>query len=268
LTAPQDAPRSGDLVSLERDGRVAIVTLQRPEVLNAISGALAEELASVLRSLAEDDGAWVVVLTGAPGRAFCVGADLKERAAFSLEDFHRNRVQMRAMFAALRSLPQPAIASIFGYALGGGLELALSCDLVVASEDTELGLTEARVGLLPAGGGTQLLPRLVGTARAKELIFTGARLDARSALELGLVTRIASPAERDEMAMALARDVCRSSPVAVRAAKRALDGALGLSLEEGLALEHAAWSIVIASADRAEGITAFNERRDPRWSNS
>jgi enoyl-CoA hydratase/carnithine racemase len=255
------------LVSLERDGRIGIVTLERPDALNAISGALADELAGVLRELADDDSVWVVVITGAGERAFCVGADLKERAGFSLADLHRNRVQIRRVFAALRAVPQPTIAAIFGYALGGGFELALSCDLVVAAEGTRLGLTEARVGLLPAGGGTQLLPRLVGPAKAKELIFTAARLDAAEAAALGLVSKVVAPGELRAATLSLASDICRSSPVAVRAAKRAVDGALGLPLGDGLALEHSAWAVVIASADRAEGIAAFNEKRDPRWSN-
>ncbi|MEA2476331.1 MAG: hypothetical protein QOC87_530, partial [Actinomycetota bacterium] len=161
------------LVSIERDGHVATVRLNRPEALNAISGALAEELATVAREVASDNDIWVVILAAAGEKAFCVGADLKERASFSLEDYHANRKQVRGLFEALRSIPQPTIAAVFGFALGGGCELALSCDLVVAAQQTQLGLPEARVGLLPAGGGTQLLTRKLGPARAKELIFTG-----------------------------------------------------------------------------------------------
>ncbi|MEA2487336.1 MAG: hypothetical protein QOF16_990, partial [Actinomycetota bacterium] len=147
------------LVSIERDGHVATVRLNRPEALNAISGALAEELATVAREVASDNDIWVVILAAAGEKAFCVGADLKERASFSLEDYYANRKQVRGLFEALRAIPQPTIAAVFGFALGGGLELALSCDLIVAAEQTQLGLPEARVGLLPAGGGTQLLTR-------------------------------------------------------------------------------------------------------------
>ncbi len=157
------------MVTLETDGPVALITLNRPEALNAISGAVADQLTAAFREVGSRPDLWVMVLRATGDRAFCVGADLKERASFSLEDFHANRRQMRGMFHALRSLPQPSIASVFGFALGGGFELALSCDLVVAAEDAVLGLPEARVGLLPAGGGTQLLPRLVGAARAKEM---------------------------------------------------------------------------------------------------
>ncbi|MFN2489597.1 MAG: enoyl-CoA hydratase/isomerase family protein [Actinomycetota bacterium] len=254
-------------VSLERDERIALVTLRRPEALNAISGAVADELAGVFGSVARDEDVWVVVVTASGERAFCVGADLKERASFSRADFHGNRGQIRSMFAALRAVPQPTIASIFGFAFGGGFELALTCDIVLAADDLEVGLTETRVGLVPAGGGTQLLARRVGPSRAKELVFTGRRLGAQEAAELGLVERIVPRADLDAATKSLARDICASSPVAVRAAKAAIDESWGRPLEDGMAVEHGEWSIVVESADRAEGIAAFNAKRDARWSN-
>lgn len=257
----------GELVSVRAEERVAVVTLQRPDAMNAISGALAEELAAACRALAGDDGVWVVVLTGAGDRAFCVGADLKERARFSQEDFARNRGQIRELFAAVRELPQPAIASVFGAALGGGLELALSCDLIVAAEGTRLGLPEVRVGLVPGGGGTQLLVRRVGIARAKELTLTGRHLDAIEAERIGLVARVVPSDELADATRELAGELCASSPVAARAAKMAVDQALGLPLERGLEVEHEAWWKAVTSEDRAEGIAAFVERREPRWRN-
>jgi enoyl-CoA hydratase/carnithine racemase len=253
------------VVELGRDGPVALVTLARPEALNAISETAAEELAAALSAVARDPSARAVVLTGAGERAFSVGADLKERARFTLEDFHRNRIRMRALFAAARDMPRPTIASVRGLALGGGFELVLSCDLVVASEDAELGLPEARAGLLPAGGGTQLLARAVGPARAKELVFTGRRLSAQEARAWGLVNEVVPASELRDATMALARAVCRSSPVAVRAAKGAIDAAGGTPLDPGLEVEQAAWRVVVASEDRAEGIAAFNDKREPRW---
>ncbi len=256
-----------DLVGFAVDGYVATVTLNRPESLNAISGAMADDLAETFRSLGDNGDVWVVILAAAGEKAFCVGADLKERAGFSLEDFHRNRVQVRGMFEALRSVPQPVIASVFGFALGGGFELALSCDLVIAAEGTKLGLPEARVGLLPAGGGTQLLTRKAGLARAKELIYTGRRFDAAEAAAWGLVQRLVPRDQLETETAQLALDVCRSSPVAVRAAKAATDGALGVPIEDGIEIEHRAWETVISSADRSEGIAAFNEKRDPQWQN-
>lgn len=255
------------LVGFALEDHVATVTLNRPESLNAISGAMADELAETLRGLGDDDDIWVVVLAAAGEKAFCVGADLKERAGFSLEDFHRNRKQIRGVFAALRGVPQPVIASVFGFALGGGFELVLSCDLVVAAEGTKLGLPEARVGLLPAGGGTQLLTRKVGLARAKELIYTGRRFDAAEGAGMGLVHRVVPRDELQSATAQLALEVCRSSPVAVRAAKQATDAALGLPIDDGIEAEHRAWETVISSADRAEGIAAFNEKRDPQWQN-
>ena len=256
------------LVTTERKDRIATITLNRPEALNAISGPLAEALTAACEEVGADEESWVVILRGAGDRAFCVGADLKERGRFSLEDFHTNRKQIRGMFAALRAVPQPTIASIFGVAVGGGFELALSCDLIVAARGTQVGLPEVRVGLLPAGGGTQLLTRKLGVARAKELIFRGRIFDAGHAQELGLIADICEPAELDEYTLQVAREIATtSSPVAVRAAKRAIDGALGVSIDDGIELENHAWADVIASQDRAEGIAAFNEKRDPKWQN-
>ena len=244
-----------------------MITLDRPDALNAISGAMADELTALLRQIAADNDVWVVVLGGAGEKAFCVGADLKERAGFSVEDFHVNRKQIRGMFEAVRTMPQPTIAAIFGFALGGGCELALSCDLVIAARDTKLGLPETRVGLLPAGGGTQLLTRKVGTSRAKELIFRGTQIDADHAQQLGLVADVVDREQLDAYALEAAIDLCRSSPIALREAKRAIDAALGMPLDEGLDIEHDAWSVVIESEDRSEGIAAFTEKRAPQWKN-
>ena len=253
-------------ISFEIDGNVGVVTLDRPEALNALSGAMADELTGVLRDVSADNDVWLVILRAAGEKAFCVGADLKERNAFSIEDFYENRKQIRGMFEALRSVPQPTIASIFGFALGGGCELALSCDLIVAAKGTKLGLPETRVGLIPAGGGTQLLTRKLGQARAKQLIFRGEQIDAEHAQQLGLVTDLCEREELDTFTLEVARDLLRSSPVALREAKRAIDEAFG-PLHEGIEVEHDAWTVVIGSEDRAEGIAAFNEKRAPGWKN-
>ena len=255
------------VVSLDTEDEVGIVTLNRPEALNAISGSVADQLAAAFREVGSRPDIWVMVLRAEGEKAFCVGADLKERSSFTVEDFYANRKQMRGMFAALRSVPQPAIAAVFGFALGGGFELALSCDLIVAVEGTMLGLPEARVGLIPAGGGTQLLTHKVGTARAKELIFSGRRFSAEEGREMGLIARLIPPGALDAEAMDLARDICGSSPVVVREAKRAIEAAAGMPVDEGEEIEHAAWERVIVTEDRAEGIAAFNEKRAPKWSN-
>ena len=252
-------------VTIELDGHVATVTLSRPEALNAISGEVANELAGALLQAAADPEAWVVVLGAAGDRAFCVGADLKERNRLDDSGWLQNRVFMRAMFDSLRAIPQPTVASVFGHALGGGFELALSCDLIVASDDAVFGLPEVRVGIVPGGGGTQLLVRKVGVARAKDLILTGRRISAAEALNIGLVARVV---DREALATAteeLAAELCRSSPVAVREAKRAIEMGLGLPQEQGFELEDLAWRRAVASEDRCEGIAAFNEKRDPLW---
>lgn len=256
----------GSFISLRSEGRIRIVTLARPEARNAISTEVARELTDVCRAVAGDEDAWVVVLTAAGDKAFCVGADLKERASFSLDDYHANRGPMKAMFEAVRAIPQPSIASIFGFALGGGFELALSCDLIVAAEGTQVGLPEARVGLLPAGGGTQLLTRKVGPSKAKELIFTGERVDV-GAIGLGLIHEIVPFDSLGAAAMRLAERITEASPIAVREAKASIDASAGIPLEEGIAVEHESWARVVASDDRAEGIAAFNEKRPPKWTN-
>jgi enoyl-CoA hydratase/carnithine racemase len=255
------------MVSLVADGPIAVVTIERADALNAISGALAEQLADAFREVGSRPDIWVMVLRGDGDRAFCVGADLKERASFTTEDYYSNRRHVRGMFAALRAIPQPTVAAVFGFALGGGLELALSCDLMVASEDTVMGLPEVRVGLIPAGGATQLLTRTVGQTKAKEIIFTGRRFEAEEAASLGLVTKVVSRDHLEAAAMELAGDLCRSSPVAVREAKRAIEAALGTSIDDGIEVEHRSWEVVINTSDRAEGISAFNEKRDPQWTN-
>ena len=256
-----------EFIDARREGRVAIVSLDRPAAHNALSGAMAHELAVAFGEISGEDDTWVVLLRANGDKAFCVGADLKERASFTLEDFHTNRGQIRGLFGALRAMPQPVVVAPFGFALGGGMELVLSADVVVAAAGTVLGLPEVRVGLLPAGGGTQLLPRMVGLARAKDLILRGRRFTAEEGLAMGLVAQVAPADELDATALDVARDICKSSPVAVRQAKRAMDATFGVALEAGIELENDAWEVVVASEDRAEGIAAFNDKREPEWKN-
>lgn len=247
------------------EGHVAVVTLSRPEALNAISGEMADEVAGALLAAGADPSAWVVVLAADGEKAFCVGADLKERNRLDDAGWLRNRTLMRGLFDSLRALPQPTIASVFGHALGGGFELALSCDLIVAAEDAVFGLPETRVGIVPGGGGTQLLARRVGAGRAKELIFTGRRIGAAEAKEIGLATRVVPREELAEATMALAGEICANSPVGVREAKAAIDRGHEVPVAQGIELEDLAWRRAVASQDRREGIAAFNEKREPDW---
>jgi len=246
-------------------GHVATVTLSRPDALNAISGDMARELATHFRSVAADAEVWVVLLTAAGEKAFCVGADLKERGRLDDDGWMANRGRIRELFDALRSIPQPTVASVFGYALGGGFELALSCDLIVAADDALFGLPETTVGIVPGGGGTQLLARRAGIARARELIFTGRRLAASEAHALGIVDRMAPREELTGATMALAQEIMAASPVAVREAKRAIEEGFGVRLADGLELEDRAWRAAVSSEDRREGIAAFNQKRAPEW---
>jgi enoyl-CoA hydratase/carnithine racemase len=252
-------------VQIAIEDHIATVRLNRPEALNAISGEFADELAGALLQAAADPAAWVMVLAAAGDKAFCVGADLKERNGLDDAGWMRNRLLMRAMFDTLRSLPQPTIASVFGYALGGGFELALNCDLIVAEQDAVFGLPEVTVGIVPGGGGTQLLPRKVGVARAKELVFTGRRISGVEAFDMGLIARVVEGGALGRATHELAREICRASPVSVREAKRAIDRGTGVAIDDAIELEDLAWRRAVASEDRHEGIAAFNDKREPQW---
>jgi enoyl-CoA hydratase/carnithine racemase len=237
---------------VQRGDGVVLATLNRPEALNALDAALLEALGAAFRSLGE--GTRAVVLTGAR-RAFCTGADLKARAGMDVAQWRAHHETLRDAFAAVRECPYPTIAAVEGFALAGGLELALACDLVVAGDEAQLGLPEVTRGIMPGAGGTVALPALVGAARAKELIFTGRRLDAATAAEWGLVARVAPAGAAAEAALELAREIAANAPLAVRAAKRAIDGENELE---------AYWSC-IPSEDQREGIRAFVERREARF---
>jgi enoyl-CoA hydratase/carnithine racemase len=253
-------------VLVEREGHLARLVLNRPEVLNAIDNTLAEELRAACERLAHDDGVWAIILRGAGERAFCAGADLKARREFTPEQWTEQRALLRRMFSQMREVPQPMIAAVHGFALGGGTELAMLCDFVVAADDAVFGLTEVSLGIIPGGGGTQNLPRLIGRNRAKELIFSARRIPAHEARELGLVNHVVPRAELLAKATALAEEIQKNSPFAVRQAKWAIDRGVDLPFEEGLEREHEAYMRAIASEDRREGIDAFNEKRRPRFS--
>jgi enoyl-CoA hydratase/carnithine racemase len=246
-------------------GAVAHVVLDRPEALNAISTELARQLGDVLAALAADDAVRAVVVSSSTARAFCVGADLKERNGYSDEQLRAQRVVYRRMAAAYLAVPVPVVVAVAGYALGGGLELALLGDLVVADETAVVGLPEVSVGVIPGLGGTQLLPRRIGTARAAELVYTARRIDAAEALALGVVDRVVPPGEALAAASGIATAIAHNSPVGVRNAKRAIRLGTGTDLAAALEIEDGAWRATAFSADRAEGVRAFAEKRRPVW---
>jgi enoyl-CoA hydratase/carnithine racemase len=204
-----------------------------------------------------------VVLTGAGDKAFCAGADLKERARMTAEDVHAFHDGLRRALRAIEEAPQVFVAALNGAALGGGLELALACDLRIAADASQLGFPEVSLGIIPGGGGTQRLARLVGLARAKDLVLTARRIGAAEALAMGLVSRI-SPSQRLVAdALELAERVSRNAPIALRQAKRAIDGGLHLPLEEALDLENRLYQDCLGTRDRNEALRAFAEKRTP-----
>jgi len=253
------------LVRTAQHGAVAELVLDRPQAMNALSSRMFAQLAAACRQLDGRPSVHAIVVTSSTERAFCVGADLKERARFGPAELEAQRPLVRAAFDAVRALEVPVIAAVAGYALGGGFELALSCDLIVADDTAEVALPETAVGLVPGGGGTQLLARRAGPGVAADLIFSARRVPAPEALRLGLVDRVVERGQARAVALELAHAITANSPVAVRAAKRAVRLGAGVDLTAGLEIEDAAWRVAETSPDRAEGIAAFVEKRRPNW---
>jgi enoyl-CoA hydratase/carnithine racemase len=254
-------------LALDRDGdgHVLTVTMSRPEVLNAMNTALGEDLRACFRGPAAAADVRAVVLTGAGDRAFCVGGDLKERLGMTDEAWRAQHVIFEQAAYALLRCPAPVIAAVEGFAFGGGCELALAADFIVAGETAEFALPEVTLGIFPGVGGTQLLPRIVGAPLAKELIFTGRRLPAGEARAAGMVTRVVPKSQARAAALELARQIARNGPIAVRQAKKAIAYGLETDLDTGLVLSIEAYNVTVATEDRREGVRAFNEKRPPRF---
>jgi enoyl-CoA hydratase/carnithine racemase len=244
---------------------VAEVIMNRPEALNALSTDQVRRLRDAANQLAADGQISVVIISSAVPTAFCVGADLKERRGVSNDDLRRQRRVLQEGFDALRALPMPMIAAVDGFALGGGFELALCCDLIIASATATFGLPEVGLGLIPGEGGTQLLPRRIGLNKAADLLLTGRRVAAEEALTMGFVDRLVPQDLAQASARELAREMATKSPISLRAAKRALKEGIDVDVATGLEIENQAWEEVAFSADRLEGIEAFNLRRTPQW---
>jgi enoyl-CoA hydratase/carnithine racemase len=260
------SPGAGVIVRrADEAGYVAELVLDRPEALNAVSAAQAAAIAAAAAELGADRRVRVVVVSSSAERAFCVGADLKERHTVTDDEMRRQRPVARRAYGGVLDLPVPTIAAVHGYALGGGCELALACDLIVADETAVFGLPEVSVGVIPGGGGTQLLARRIGWGRAADLIFTARRVDAAEALRIGLADRLVSAGTDREEALELATSVSGHSPVGTRNAKRAMRLGLDLPLAAGLEIEDACWRATAFSGDRREGVAAFNEKRRPDW---
>ncbi|MFP5472905.1 MAG: enoyl-CoA hydratase/isomerase family protein [Gammaproteobacteria bacterium] len=247
-------------------GNVAVITLNRPDRMNTLGGTMKPDLARAFFELARaDDRVRAVVITGAGDRAFCAGADIKERAEGQQAgtDFFVTQKATHDLFRNMEEFEKPVIAAINGVALGGGLEIALCCDIRIASEGARFGLPEIKLGVIPAAGGTQRLPRLIGEARAKELILTCDLVDAETALRFGIVSRVLPQAELMPAALELAQRIAEYPPLAVRFAKRAINRGMQTDLDSGLEYERYAAAMLIDSEDRKEGMRAFVEKRKP-----
>jgi len=251
-----------DLVLVERDGAIAVVLLNRPDRLNALSDELMDELVRTLEELDRDDGVRAIVLGGSE-RAFAAGADIGELAESSAIDLYYQRRIER--WDTIRALWTPLIAAVSGYCLGGGCELAMSCDLIVASESAEFGQPETGLGIIPGAGGTQRLTRAVGKALAMDVILSGRRLTAREALAAGLVSRVVAKEAWLTEAKRVAHAIAEKGPVATRLAKESVDRAYETSLSAGLEAERRALDLSFASEDAKEGLTAFTEKRKPSF---
>jgi enoyl-CoA hydratase/carnithine racemase len=252
------------LSSALTDDGICVLTLNRPDSRNALNGALVSALEQTFVALRHDPAVRVVVLT-AVGDVFCAGADLKERAGMSEREVADRIDHYGRAFGAIESLPKPVICAISGHAFGGGLELALACDLRLMREDVQVGLTELKLGIIPGAGGTQRLPRVVGVSKAKELIFTAARISAAEAVRIGLVTSAHSADTLVDSAIALGRQMLGCAPIALAQAKAAIDAGSEVDLATGLKIESRCYAITIPTEDRVEGLTAFREKRAPQF---
>jgi len=253
-------------ILLEEQEGVATITLNRPDVLNAQNNPMRLELVDAFSRLRGDGAVRVIVVTGAGERAFSAGADIREFLEPPVPTRFREERKRLDYRGEMDRCPQPIIAAIRGYALGGGLELALACDIRIAAEDAQLGLTEINLGIIPGGGGTQRLPRLVGRGKALEMILTGARVPAAEALRIGLVERVVPAAALMKATQELARSIAEKAPIALRYAKEAVVSGLGLPLHDGLRLENDLSTLLRTTEDRVEGARAFVEKRKPKWS--
>nr|WP_295970904.1 enoyl-CoA hydratase [uncultured Bacillus sp.] len=247
----------------KRENGIILITLNRPNAANALSTAMLEELSSILESCKFDPDVRCVVITGAGNRVFCAGADLKERAGMDALTVKRTVSLIRHTINQIEDLPLPVIAAVNGSALGGGLELALACDIRIAVEEAVFGLTETSLGIIPGAGGTQRMPRLIGKGRAKEMIFTARKIDSWEAKEIGLVEYITGPEALLDKTFELARQIVRNAPIALAQAKFAIDKGYDVELHTGLLMEQNAYDVTIPTQDRLEGLRAFKEKRTP-----
>jgi enoyl-CoA hydratase len=252
-------------VTTSAEGHVVTVELNRPEALNAMNTAMGEDLLRCFDGLHWDRTVRAVVFTGSGTKAFCVGGDLKEREGMTDETWRAQHVIFEAAAARVLHCPVPVIAAVEGFAMGGGCELAVLSDLIVCSETAVFAVPEVTRGIFPGVGGTQLLPRILGAPMAKEMIFTGRRVDAREAKAIGLVNHVVPTGQARAKALEIAATIADNGPIAVRQAKKAVNRGGETDLETGMALAIEAYNNTVTTEDRLEGVRAFNEKRKPRF---
>jgi enoyl-CoA hydratase len=263
-TDSRSSAMSDDVILLDREGRVAILTINRPDKLNALSQAVRDRMLERLAELEGDDSVGVVVITGAGDKSFVAGADISEFAGRSPFD-QREAMRFPRIFDAMATYPKPVIAMINGFCLGGGCEMSMSCDMRIASDRARFGQPEIKLGLIPGGGGTQRLPRLVGVGQAMRLILSGDMIPADEALRIGLVDQVFPHEELRTKTLELAQRIASMSPLTVRVAKESVRMSERLAIEEGIVYERDLFSMCFSTEDMKEGVAAFLEKRPAAW---
>ncbi|XP_018788994.1 PREDICTED: methylglutaconyl-CoA hydratase, mitochondrial [Bactrocera latifrons] len=265
-TAESDKEVLVERLAGERKG-ITVISLNRPQAKNSFSRSLVEAFEAVIEELEQDNGSRCVILRSSSPGIFCAGADLKERKTMSADEAGAFVTSLRELLMALEQLPMPSIAALDGHALGGGLEMALACDMRTAAENTKMGLVETRLAIIPGAGGTQRLPRILSPALAKELIFTSRVLNGKEAKDFGIVNHVvpqnASGDAAYQKALEIAEEILPNGPVGVRMAKLAIDKGIQVDLNTGYSIEEICYSQVIPTKDRLEGLQAFAEKRKP-----
>lgn len=252
-------------ILLEIKNKIAYITLSREEALNAFNYQMLSELQEIIEEIHLNQEIRAVIITGAGDRAFSAGADLKERKTLTEQEVRRNVKAIRDAFDAIANLPQPTIAAVNGYCFGGGFELMLACDFVIAVKGVKMGLTETSWAIIPGAGGTQRLPRLIGEMKAKELILTAKKITAEEALELGIILQVTEHDSLIEECNQLAAKILQNGPVAVTQAKYAISLGMNTDLKTGLDIEAKAYELIIPTEDRLEALQAFSEKRSPNF---
>jgi len=252
------------VILYQKKDKIAYITLNRPEAFNSVTPEMLQELSRVLINFRDDEKLLVAIITGAGNRAFCAGADIKTMLPFLRENRGKPWLSPPTIMRGLE-LWKPLVAAVNGICLGGGLEIALACDIRIASENASFGQPEVNLGIIPGWGGTQRLPRCIPPAIAADLILTGRSIKAEEAYRIGLVNKVVPPTDLVAMAEEYAKALCRPGPLAVRAAKRAMILGSEMSLEEGLAMEQLSFDFLIGTKDYEEGRSAFLEKREPKF---